>query len=108
MLPHHCHLRLGCRPSQSSLTPGGESGQSVTEGEIGFRPGDREAVLVPAGYITKPRNEMHAMWNAGDVPARMIEVISPAGSRTFFRSSPNSSRPQIHLEVAEIDALAAN
>ena len=56
----------------------------VTEGEIGFRSGDREAVLGPGGYITKPRNELHAMWNAGDVPARMIEIISPAGFEHFF------------------------
>jgi hypothetical protein len=25
------------------------------------------------------------MWNAGDTPARMIEVISPAGFEHFFR-----------------------
>ena len=57
----------------------------VTEGEIGFRSGDREVVLGPGGYITKPRGEMHAMWNAGQVPARMIEIISPAGFEEFFR-----------------------
>ena len=57
----------------------------VTEGEIGFRSGDREVVLGPGGYITKPRGEMHAMWNAGSTPARMIEVISPAGFENFFR-----------------------
>jgi quercetin dioxygenase-like cupin family protein len=57
----------------------------VTEGEIGFRSGDREVVLGPGGYITKPRGELHAMWNAGAVPARMIEVISPAGFEHFFR-----------------------
>jgi mannose-6-phosphate isomerase-like protein (cupin superfamily) len=56
----------------------------VTEGEIGFRSGDREVVLGPGGYITKPRGETHAMWNAGKVPARMIEVISPAGFEHFF------------------------
>jgi mannose-6-phosphate isomerase-like protein (cupin superfamily) len=56
----------------------------VTEGEIGFRSGSREAVLGPGGYITKPRGEMHAMWNAGSVPARMIEIISPAGFENFF------------------------
>ena len=48
----------------------------VTEGEIGFRSGDREVVLGAGGYITKPRGELHAMWNAGKVPARLIEVIS--------------------------------
>ena len=64
----------------------------VTEGEIGFRSGDREVVLAPGGYIAKPRGELHAMWNAGSVPARMIEIISPAGFEHFFR------------EVAEIMA----
>jgi len=57
----------------------------VTEGEIGFRSGDREVVLGPGGYITKPRGEFHAMWNAGITPARMIEIISPAGFEHFFR-----------------------
>jgi quercetin dioxygenase-like cupin family protein len=28
----------------------------VTEGQIGFRSGDREVVLGPGGYITKPRS----------------------------------------------------
>ncbi len=57
----------------------------VTEGEIGFRSGDREVVLGAGGYITKPRGELHAMWNAGSVPARMIEIITPAGFEHFFR-----------------------
>ena len=56
----------------------------VTEGEIGFRSGDREVVLGAGGYITKPRGEMHTMWNAGKVPARMIEIIRPAGFEDFF------------------------
>ena len=59
----------------------------VTEGQIGFRSGDREAVLGPGGYITKPRGELHTMWNAGPSPARMIEVISPAGFEHFFREA---------------------
>ncbi|MEV0274478.1 cupin domain-containing protein [Hamadaea sp. NPDC050747] len=58
----------------------------VTEGEIGFRSGDREVVLGPGGYITKPRNEIHTMWNAGKEPARMIEVITPAGFEEFFHA----------------------
>jgi quercetin dioxygenase-like cupin family protein len=57
----------------------------VTEGEIGFRSGDDEVVLGAGGYIMKPRNELHAMWNAGKTPARMVEVISPAGFENLFR-----------------------
>ena len=57
----------------------------VLEGDIGFRSGDQEVVLGPGGYIVKPRGEVHAMWNAGSTPARMIEIISPAGFEGFFR-----------------------
>jgi quercetin dioxygenase-like cupin family protein len=57
----------------------------VLEGEIGFRSEDQEVVLGAGGYIVKPRGEVHAMWNAGTVPARMIEIISPAGFEGFFR-----------------------
>src|SRR6201997_536883 len=57
----------------------------VTEGQIGFRSGDREVVLGPGGYITKPRGELHTMWNAGPTPARLLEIISPAGFEGFFR-----------------------
>ena len=77
----------------------------VTEGQIGFRSGDREAVLGPGGYITKPRGELHTMWNAGPVPARMIEVISPAGFENFFRELADltAAGPR---KVPDITALA--
>ena len=57
----------------------------VLDGEIGFRSEDQEVVLGAGGYIIKPRGQVHAMWNAGKAPARMIEVISPAGFEGFFR-----------------------
>ncbi len=58
----------------------------VLEGEIGFRSEDKEIVLGAGGYIVKPRGEVHAMWNAGQTPARMIEIISPAGFEALFRT----------------------
>jgi quercetin dioxygenase-like cupin family protein len=57
----------------------------VLEGQIGYRSDDQEVVLGPGGYIVKPRNEVHAMWNAGKTRARMIELIAPAGFEGFFR-----------------------
>ncbi len=57
----------------------------VLEGEIGFRSEDQEVVLEAGGYIVKPRGQVHAMWNAGGTPARMIEVITPGGFEDFFR-----------------------
>jgi quercetin dioxygenase-like cupin family protein len=57
----------------------------VLEGQIGFRSDAEEVVLGPGGYITKPRGQTHAMWNAGDVPGRIVEVITPGGFETYFR-----------------------
>jgi gentisate 1,2-dioxygenase len=34
--------------------------------------------------IFKPRNQWHTFWNAGDEPARILEIISPAGFERFF------------------------
>jgi quercetin dioxygenase-like cupin family protein len=56
----------------------------VTAGAIGFRSGSDEVVLEAGGYISKPRGELHTMWNAGAVEARMIEIITPAGFDRFF------------------------
>jgi len=74
----------------------------VTEGEIGFRSGDSEVVLGRGGYIIKPRGQVHTMWNAGKVPARMIEVINPAGFEGFFHdlSELISSGPPAPESVA--------
>ena len=56
----------------------------VVSGEIGFRSNGKEVSLAAGGYIVKPRGELHSMWNAGSSPARMIEIISPAGFEKYF------------------------
>ena len=56
----------------------------VISGEIGFRSNGREVSLGAGGYIVKPRGELHSMWNAGTTPARMIEIITPAGFEKYF------------------------
>ena len=44
------------------------------------------------------------MWNAGNVPARMIEIITPAGFEGFFRgfADLNDAGPIDPAEVAEL------
>jgi quercetin dioxygenase-like cupin family protein len=78
----------------------------VIEGRIGFRSEDKETVLSQGGYIVKPRGEVHAMWNAGDVPARMVEIISPAGFERFFRELAGMNAAGIP-DPADVAALAA-
>jgi quercetin dioxygenase-like cupin family protein len=56
----------------------------VVEGEIGVQIGDRVLVAGPGTLVTKPRGVPHAFWNASDAPARLLELISPAGFENYF------------------------
>src|SRR6516165_1218197 len=56
----------------------------VTEGRVGALLGDEVLVGSPGDLIFKPRNQWHTFWNAGDEPARILEIISPAGFERFF------------------------
>jgi hypothetical protein len=52
---------------------------------VGALLGDEVLIEGPGNLIFKPRNQWHTFWNAGDVPARILEIISPAGFEEFFR-----------------------
>jgi quercetin dioxygenase-like cupin family protein len=56
----------------------------VLEGEVGARIGDQVLQATPGCYIIKPRGILHTFWNAGNKPARLIEIISPVGFEKFF------------------------
>jgi quercetin dioxygenase-like cupin family protein len=56
----------------------------VLEGEITALVGD-ELIHAPAGtLVCKPRNIPHTFWNQGSTPARLLEIISPAGFERYF------------------------
>ena len=57
----------------------------VLEGDVGALLGEDVRIGKPADLIFKPRNQWHTFWNAGDHPARILEIISPAGFEGFFR-----------------------
>ena len=56
----------------------------VLEGTWGFMLGDEIVHAGPGDLVYKPRNVWHTFWNASDQPARLLEVISPAGFEHFF------------------------
>ena len=56
----------------------------ILQGEVGARIGDEELLAGPGSYVFKPRGIPHTFWNAGPQPARLIELISPAGFERFF------------------------
>jgi quercetin dioxygenase-like cupin family protein len=56
----------------------------VLEGSVGALLGDELVIGKPGDLIFKPRGQWHTFWNAGDEPARILEIISPAGFERFF------------------------
>ncbi len=56
----------------------------VLEGRVGALLGDDVLVAGPGDLVFKPRAQWHTFWNAGDEPARILEIISPAGFEQYF------------------------
>ncbi len=56
----------------------------VLDGRVGALLGDDVLIAGPGDLIFKPRNQWHTFWNAGDSPAHILEIISPAGFERFF------------------------
>src|SRR3954470_16724699 len=56
----------------------------VLEGRMGALLGDDVVEAGPGDLVYKPRGQWHTFWNAGDEPARILEIISPAGFELFF------------------------
>jgi mannose-6-phosphate isomerase-like protein (cupin superfamily) len=56
----------------------------VIEGRVGALLGEEVLIGSPGDLIFKPRGQWHTFWNAGDQPARILEIISPAGFEEFF------------------------
>jgi len=85
----------------------------VLEGRVGALLGD-DVVMSGAGdLIFKPRNQWHTFWNAGDGPARILEIISPAGFEQYFAElvalgGSRSASPQALRALGERYGLEVN
>lgn len=56
----------------------------ILEGQVGVRIGEQEFTVGPGTYVLKPRGIPHTFWNAGPAPARLMEIICPAGLERYF------------------------
>jgi hypothetical protein len=53
----------------------------------------------------KPRGISHTFWNAGPQPARLLEIIAPAGFETFFEEIAHVLNAGGPPDQEEIDSL---
>ncbi|HKG24113.1 MAG TPA: cupin domain-containing protein [Thermomicrobiales bacterium] len=79
----------------------------VLEGEVGLQIGDDVFVAGPGTYVVKPRGVPHTFWNAGSVPARIQEIITPAGFENYFRELAEILAASNPPDLEKIGALAA-
>jgi mannose-6-phosphate isomerase-like protein (cupin superfamily) len=56
----------------------------VLKGRVGADLGGEVVYGGPGDLIFKPRGQWHTFWNAGDEPASILEIISPAGFEKYF------------------------
>jgi mannose-6-phosphate isomerase-like protein (cupin superfamily) len=70
----------------------------VLEGRVGAHFHGVEVFADAGDLIFKPRGEWHTFWNAGDAPARILEIISPGGFERAFR--------EMHALGEALDAAA--
>jgi quercetin dioxygenase-like cupin family protein len=93
----------------------------VLEGRVGVQLGPEVLEAGPGDLLFKPRGVAHAFWNASDEPARLLELISPAGFEHYFRElapllaatardeaaiGEVVARYQLDIDFATIPALA--
>jgi len=78
----------------------------VLEGRVGADLGGEIIYGEVGDLIFKPRVQWHTFWNAADRPARILEIISPAGFENFFdKVTDLAARGE--LDPASMGALAA-
>ena len=81
----------------------------VLEGRVGLQLGEDVLEAGPGELVFKPRGIPHAFWNAGNEPARLLELISPAGFENYFRelapllAAPDRDEAAIGEVVARYD-----
>jgi mannose-6-phosphate isomerase-like protein (cupin superfamily) len=78
----------------------------VLEGRMGALLGDEVVEAGPGDLVFKPRDQWHTFWNAGDEPARILEIIAPAGFERFFRELSDLGGA-IEADPDELAALGA-
>ena len=78
----------------------------ILEGRMGALLGDDVVEAGPGDLVYKPRGQWHTFWNAGEEPARILEIISPAGFERFFDELVDLGGAT-HVEPQTLAALCA-
>jgi hypothetical protein len=86
----------------------------VLDGEIGLRIGPVQLTATPGCFVVKRFHITHTFWNATSYPARLLEMISPAGFESYFReladiyAAGSLRKPQLAADLQARYGLTGN
>jgi len=72
---------LGAPPHRHTLE---DEYSYLLEGHVTIQVGEQVIEAGPRTLVAKPRGVMHTFWNASNQPARVLEIIAPAGMENYF------------------------
>jgi mannose-6-phosphate isomerase-like protein (cupin superfamily) len=76
----------------------------VLDGQIGVQLGEGVLVAGPHCTVSVPAGMRHTFWNPGDVPARVLELFTPAGFERWFEDLARL----ISQDPPDLDAIVAS
>ena len=84
----------------------------ILEGAFRLRLDDETLELGPGGYAYVPRGAVHALANVGDVPGRLLVLVTPGGIRERYLDEMGNPRgvrgvPTSPAEVERAEMIAA-
>ncbi|MFP5341923.1 MAG: cupin domain-containing protein [Candidatus Limnocylindria bacterium] len=79
----------------------------LLDGELTVIVGERLTAIAAGQSVWKPRDVAHAFWNASDRPARLVEIVTPAGLEDYFASLAELFADGAMPDLRQVAPLAA-
>ena len=76
----------------------------MLDGEVWFLVGDKEQVFSTGDFIYAPGGVIHSFRGAGDKPARVLVMDTPATAEGFFREA-NKEIVNIPEDLSKVPAI---
>ncbi len=57
----------------------------ILEGELGFMVAEEDFRVGAGSFVVRPKGVPHAIWNITDLPARLLDMYTPAGMEAWYQ-----------------------
>ncbi|MDX1615179.1 MAG: cupin domain-containing protein [Candidatus Promineifilaceae bacterium] len=77
----------------------------VLVGEATVMQDDEVATIGPGSYVVLPRGHFHTFWNSGDIPLRLLVIMTPGRLEEYFEQAGGLVRPGALPDMAALSRL---